>query len=145
MDTSLDITSTNPNLFLFHSTMPDPDKLISVSGFLYESSYDITTDYIEYSPLPSPSPPSSPILNANMPVNIQINDNHVENKTEVIEEKNQIKTIDELLLMKTKDLNQYIKTNNLNLREIHKLKQKRRRALNCIYARNCRSKKVKLN
>ncbi len=47
----------------------------------------------------------------------------------------------ELALINTRDLNKFFKTHHFTKTEIMKIKQQRRRKLNCVYARNCRSKK----
>ena len=46
-----------------------------------------------------------------------------------------------VLNMNTREINVYIKNNNLNQTQILQLKLERRRMLNCIYARNSREKK----
>jgi hypothetical protein len=53
----------------------------------------------------------------------------------------QIKWPIEILNMHTKEINKYIKNNNLNQIQVKQLKQERRRLFNCMYARNSREKK----
>jgi hypothetical protein len=128
MDSIIDITS--PNMYLFHSTIPE--KLITVSDFDFNYIYHITDDLIEYIPIPIPS------LSSAIDFNI-IDDTNIKNKKGRVKKNRKIKPTFELASMKIKDLNIYIKENNLNKEEALELKTQRRRQLNCIYARNCRS------
>ena len=136
MDSIIDITSSNPNVYLSYSIIQE--QLLTVSD--YDYIYHITDDLIEYSPLPSPPLSPSPAIND---INLNVQE---ETKTNVKIQKgsikkNRAKTKSDLVSMKIKDLNIYIKDNNLNREEIRKIKKQRRRALNCIYARKSRSKK----
>ena len=65
----------------------------------------------------------------------------MENKKKRVKKNHKVKEKIDLVSMKIKDLNQYIKDNNLNTEEALELKKQRRRELNCIYAKKCRSNK----
>jgi hypothetical protein len=137
MDSIIDITS--PNMYLFHSTIPE--KLITVSDFDYNYIYHITDDLIEYIPIPPLSPSISPSISPAIDFNI-IEDTNIKNKKSRVKKNRKIKPTFELASMKIKALNQFIKDNNLNTEEALELKTQRRRQLNCIYARNCRSNNI---
>jgi hypothetical protein len=126
MDSIIDIISSN--VYLFHSTIQE--NLLTVSD--YDYIYHITDDLIEYCPLPALS--LSPAIDFNI-----IEDTNMEKES--IEKKRNVKSKIDLASMKIKELNIYIRDNNLNTKEVRELKKQRRRELNCIYARNFRSNK----
>jgi predicted permease len=135
MDSFIDITS--PNVYLFHSTIPE--KLITISD--YDYIYHITDDFIEYIRLPIPISSAIPIPSAIPITSLSIEDTNMENKKGRVKKNRKVKPTLDLTSMKIKDLNIYIRDNNLTTEEALELKIQRRRELNCIYARNCRSNK----